>query len=97
MTDLIERAAIALYTHQAWAVGGYALWQSVPRTVKDAYRKWALDVVRALREPTDVMLEAGAKVCGDERGNPDELSARSCWETMMDAGIAQAPEAKQAA
>lgn len=86
MKDLVERAAIALYTHQAWAMGGYAVWQSVPATVKDAYRAWARDVLFACREATEAMVAAGFSSIPDETEPRDFAKA---WSDAMSAGLAE--------
>jgi hypothetical protein len=42
-------------------------------------------VLEAMREPTEQMERAGGVSAGDERGNPDESSARCVWGVMIDA------------
>ncbi len=77
-TAQLEAAAKALYTRQAHMQRQMAVWQSVPHTVKEEYCRWAADVLRAIREPDETMLEAAWASIHDENG-------AGTWRDMIDA------------
>lgn len=91
---MIDKAARRLYEHQAWAMGGYPAWQSVPATVQEAYRRWAADVIKAIRVPSEAMNSAGTNV-GEWRLDTDGDSmagnAGDVFTAMIDAALKDAP------
>lgn len=93
MKDIVERAAIALYSHQAWAMNGYPVWQSLNADVKAAYRAWARDTIAAIEVPTDAMNR-----CGHDAGwhgaidgcrDAEAERAASLFGRMLLAGLAE--------
>lgn len=70
-------------------------WSDVPsidlwkRLIREAEDKFFAPMVSdlmmldALMEPTEGMMQAGARSCADERANPDEPSARACFDAMI--------------
>lgn len=82
---MVERVARAIFASQYAKTTG--TWEGAGEAQRIGYIADARAAIEAMREPTEAILNAGAKSCADERGNPDEVSARSAWGVMLAAAL----------
>lgn len=93
MSEMLEKVARALWEIRPWgdedSEQGIPTWDTVPEDWKAAYIDMARAAVRALREPTEEMLEAVD--CGGVRRQ--WLSGRmhvGSWHAMIDSILSEA-------
>lgn len=78
MSEMVERVAAAIKSEFRPPDGIPSMTLS-----DDACTRFARAAVAALRDPTESMLRAGAKGCGEDR----EEVAGGAWEAMIDAAL----------
>lgn len=92
-STMVERVARALYARRPnghGSVGGpYIIepFEGLSHFAWSEHMAAARAAITAMREPTEQMKAMGAQSCGDERGNPDEISAMAFWEVMIHAAL----------
>jgi hypothetical protein len=80
VTPLIERGAKAMW-EASWPAGPPTSWADTQPAQKDLNHKLTHAVIKAIREPTEDMIEAvGAS-----------LDQRSTWPIMIDAALGKQP------
>jgi hypothetical protein len=99
MTEMVERVARVLHAkYYADSMGGRAgdpaeeAWSRLAKyDEQDYWRDHARCAIEAMREPTYVMLSAGAGVpvaSGCEFADVDETTAEEFWRVMIAAALA---------
>lgn len=86
MTRMIERVARAIYETEPFGTAhGHAVaWSAVAESQKEGFRIKARDVIKAMREPTDLM---GLGLPPDYK--PGSHSATQIWRAMIDRALAE--------
>ena len=79
MNEMIERAASAMYTADS---GKH--WAHVPENMKPMWRMFAREAIKAVRDPTDSMIEAGFQHTGDPCW-PENV--KDAWRAMIDEAL----------
>lgn len=85
----IERIALALYRADHPAVDVVPSMTMPLSTDWCAYIPRARDVLLAMRDPTDVMVRAGATLSTEPYYSGSQDAAREQWQAMIDAALEQ--------
>lgn len=85
--DMIERVAKALSTFDESNFPKFVKsdWEKLTPLARSAYRRRARAAIEAMREPTRMMIDAGASGCGEDSINV----AMGAWDAMIDAALAE--------
>ncbi len=83
--DMVERVARALFIN-AW--GQPKDWLSEEDEMEGIFRPEARIVIKAMREPTPAMVEAGGgEYCNTERWDDQSYEPPVIWRDMIDAAL----------
>lgn len=79
--DMVEKVARAIWTMRM--EGGWNSYDELPDNRKATVRTYARAAIEAMREPTELMFNAGHDCAG--------FGVDDGWPAMIDAALAEAP------
>ena len=80
MSGMIDRVAKVLFEDRY-----ITRWhEPVLEVVRDAYRRRAIAVIAAMREPTEAMIEAHQEECAGTADEAGPLQIVKAWQAMID-------------
>lgn len=83
MTDMVEPVARAIYEGRNGK--GCTVWAHLPKSYQEPYLKDAIAAIKAIREPTKIMIDAVREIGGPQAA----AYAIAAWPTMIDAALGE--------
>lgn len=95
-SEMVERVAAELWEAWRGAEGLGGAWPNVSKRSRQAGHRMATAAIRAMREPTEAMLEPAAAILVVAGHLPDVLIVSAHWRAMIDEALKEPPPAPAA-
>lgn len=82
--EMIERVAKAIFEKRYEAAGTYQNLKWEDYKGKEFYMEDARQAIKAMREPTEKMVDKGGYTYSTGDGMILDQAAKECWQTMID-------------